>query len=208
MELTVQQHGTEKSAEEKAKTGKRNIVGHDEYPLMYHSSIPKEPVSSGSLPNFPMFPFDDLSATNHRHRPRNLCKRNQDILLGTSPSRVVAAIPRDQTQPTSGSISDVHTAVCTDDEEFDFFPPKPNFRPRSNTCPENRALYRKIRVRIKERPPTPPPGGADDREIESRLHKLALRDKLKIKPVPLCVLEYSNTSEYHQNHEEPGQIDN
>ena len=84
-----------------------------------------------------------------------------------SPSRRIP-LPRDPIQPSTGSISDLsdrHSSAGEGDDEDeedeeDQFSlntcSRRNFRPRSRTCPENRA-WRKKKLKVMNRPPTPPP---------------------------------------------------
>ena len=67
-------------------------------------------------------------------------------------------IPRDPTQPSRGSISDVHSDTSAEDEDADLF--EVFHRPRSRTCPEEIMRRRRSRMRTRDRPPTPPPGFA------------------------------------------------
>ena len=76
-------------------------------------------------------------------------------------------IPRDPTQPTHGSISDVHSDTSADEEDTDFF--ESFQRPRSRTCPEQIMRRRRSRMRARDRPPTPPPVFASGNAHEMRL---------------------------------------
>ena len=74
-------------------------------------------------------------------------------------------IPRDPIQPSTGSISDLSDRQSSagegddedegDDDQFSLQYSR-QFRPRSRTCPENRA-WRKKKLKVMNRPPTPPP---------------------------------------------------
>ena len=76
-------------------------------------------------------------------------------------------IPRDPTQPTHGSISDVHSDTSADEEDTDHF--ETFQRPRSRTCPEQIMRRRRSRMRARDRPPTPPPSFASGNAHEMRL---------------------------------------
>ena len=78
-------------------------------------------------------------------------------------------IPRDPIQPSAGSISDLsdrHSSAGEgddedegDDDHFSLNCASRHFRPRSRTCPENRA-WRKKKLKVMNRPPTPPPSSS------------------------------------------------
>lgn len=73
----------------------------------------------------------------------------------TSPS--IIRIPRDSIQPISGSISDLSEKHSSGmEEEEDDFSTRFVPRPRSKTCPENKAWRRKQKQKARPRPPTPP----------------------------------------------------
>jgi len=110
--------------------------------------------------------------------------------MKTSPPPVIANIPRDPSQPQSGSISDVHNETLNG-EEIDIFPTNIPFRPRAHTCPESRTLLRKVKARIRNRPPTPPPTDLDYTQLQHELSKLSIHDKLHIaaREDPVCIPE-------------------
>ena len=117
---------------------------------------------------------------NIRVSPRNA---ECPTLGGSPPVRNVLRLAKDHFQPSSGSISEVHSEASIDeeDEEVDFFNLDSNpMRPRARTCPEHRSWLRKVRARNMRRPPTPPPGGTDSLEVEKQFSKLLIRDKLRI----------------------------
>ena len=70
-------------------------------------------------------------------------------------------IPKDPIQPKEGSITDIHSDCQVDDvgelNEDPFFSELPDFRSRSQTCPESMMRRRKEKVRALHRPSTPPP---------------------------------------------------
>lgn len=142
------------------------------------------PIHGLSRSPSPAWSMSSLSpATARRVRGRNLSStRNIDAILGSSPP---VRIPRDPVQPLSGSISDVHSEASNEDcEEADVFPLAP--RQRSSTCPENRSFKRRVRMRnTMNRPPTPPPAGADESDVEKQFSRLVIKEKLRIPTRPL-----------------------
>lgn len=128
----------------------------------------------------------------HRHRDVNYSPstlRRMEAILGSSPPRLLR-MPRDDVQPQMGSIPDLHSDTETpenpeDAEVDDFFPTtEVPFRQRSATCPENRSYTRRAKARMRRlnvnRPPTPPPGDADSRELDLQLNRLVVKNRLHI----------------------------
>lgn len=79
---------------------------------------------------------------------------------GYGQSRVLR-LSRDATQPNSGSVSDLRGSQELDDEESDVLPALgtvTGVRPRAYTCPDIKAMQRRTKVRLLNRPPTPTPG--------------------------------------------------
>lgn len=79
---------------------------------------------------------------------------------GYGQSRVLR-LSRDATQPNSGSVSDLRGSQELDDEESDVLPALgtvTGIRPRAYTCPDIKAMQRRTKVRLLNRPPTPTPG--------------------------------------------------
>ena len=98
------------------------------------------------------------------HRPRIIKERGMTSYF--SPPHSPRRLPRDPIQPSTGSISDLsdrhssagegHDEDEGDDDHFSLNCASRHFRPRSRTCPENRA-WRKKKLKVMNRPPTPPP---------------------------------------------------
>ena len=57
---------------------------------------------------------------------------------------------------------------CDEEDEEDMDEIQPLPRARSSTCPEIKAFKRKIRVRMMNRPPTPPPGECSMKRLSAR----------------------------------------
>lgn len=83
---------------------------------------------------------------------------------------LVLRLSRDATQPNSGSVSDLRGSQDLDNEESDVLPvlgAVTGVRPRAYTCPDMKAMQRRTKVRLLNRPPTPTPG--DDLDPGGRL---------------------------------------
>ena len=101
------------------------------------------------------------------HRPRIIKERGMTSYF--SPPHSPRRLPRDPIQPSTGSISDLsdrHSSAGEgddedegDDDHFSLNCASRHFRPRSRTCPENRA-WRKKKLKVMNRPPTPPPSSS------------------------------------------------
>ena len=100
-------------------------------------------------------------------------------------------IPRDPSQPRSGSINDVHNEAINDDEVADLFSTNIMFRPRAHTCPENRAWLRRAKIKARNRPPTPPPTGISEKLMDIEHNISTHRDNLKLNSsdIPACIPE-------------------
>ena len=95
--------------------------------------------------------------------------RERGMTAWFSPPCSPRRIPRDPIQPSTGSISDLsdrHSSAGEgddddegDDDHFSLTCASRHFRPRSRTCPENRA-WRKKKLKVMNRPPTPPPSSS------------------------------------------------
>lgn len=81
--------------------------------------------------------------------------------LYTDESRHILRVSRDNVQPSSGSVHDLHGSPSSTTldpealEELDEIQPLP--RRRANTNPEMKCWRRKLKSRMLNRPPTPPP---------------------------------------------------
>ena len=127
---------------------------------------PISPTSGGSHPalhlaapvtrhSISRSPSPTLSARSLSPLPRPRAHTFSGLQL---PPRSPARLPRDPLQPARGSICDLTAGdrpSPADDEEADSFNFRPFQRPRSSTCPENRA-WRRRKMAAQNRPPTPP----------------------------------------------------
>jgi hypothetical protein len=147
---------------------------------------------SASLPNMTI----SGSPVNRQHLVR-ISRRHVDG-LEVSYSTGINKIPRDSSQPRTGSFSDLHSEHSVDDELGDLFPTAMPFRPRAQTCPDNRAWLRKMKVRARSRPPTPPPGGFIDNQLVNELNKISIRDqrKLNVNKKPSSIPENHTETTY------------
>lgn len=102
-------------------------------------------------------PSDTATPTNEKSVLDGLVAQGQ----GHGQSRVLR-LSRDATQPNSGSVSDLRGSQDLDgDEESDVLPALGSvtgIRPRAYTCPDMKAMQRRTKVRLLNRPPTPTPG--------------------------------------------------
>ena len=132
-------------------------------PLRMRSVSPSPPN------NFSLSPGPERRRANtftagQLHRPKIIKERGMSSWV--SPPCSPRRIPRDPTQPSTGSISDIsdrHSSAGEgddedegDDDHFSLNSSTRHFRARSRTCPENRA-WRKKKLKVMNRPPTPPP---------------------------------------------------
>ena len=140
-------------------------------------------LSIGKMPPLRMRSVSPSPTGQHQHSPHrrraNTFTAGQPSLSNIIRERRMASwfsppcspqsIPRDPIQPSAGSISDLsdrHSSAGEgddedegDDDHFSLTHDSRQFRPRSRTCPENRA-WRKKKLKVMKRPPTPPPSSS------------------------------------------------
>ena len=134
-------------------------------PLRMRSVSPSPP-SHCSLSPGPERRRANTFTAGQLHRPRIITERGLNSRF--SPPHTPRRLPRDPIQPSTGSISDLsdrHSSAGEGDDEdegdddFSLNCSSRHFRPRSRTCPENRA-WRKKKLKVMNRPPTPPPSSS------------------------------------------------
>ena len=131
-------------------------------PLRMRSVSPSPP-NNFSLSPGPARRRANTFTAGQLHRSQIIIEKGMSSWF--SPPHSQRRLPRDPIQPSTGSISDLsdrHSSAGEgddedegDDDQFSLQYSR-QFRPRSRTCPENRA-WRKKKLKVLNRPPTPPP---------------------------------------------------
>ena len=152
-------------------------------------SIKVIPVRSSSVLSHISSPSGSPGSTHSLCSPRSLRKKECSLeeLLSSSPPahkarilRMPSHLPRDSTQPMSGSLSHSGSTENIDDEERDEFSAMYSQRPRSSTCPESRAWKRHLKVRAERQPASPPACGIEVCQLSQQLSCIAMKAQLHI----------------------------